>query len=79
VQEVETILECKVLAVVPEDPEARRAAAFGQPVVLKAPDSPAAVAIKKMAADLVGEEYTPLKPSKDDFKKRLGGGLFRRD
>lgn len=76
VQEVETILECNVLAVVPEDPEARRAAAFGQPVVLKAPDSPAAVAIKKMAADLIGEKYTPLRPSKEDFKKRLGGGLF---
>ncbi|MFQ5975565.1 MAG: cell division ATPase MinD [Candidatus Hydrothermarchaeales archaeon] len=74
IQEVETILECQVLGAIPEDPEARKAVAFGQPVVLRAPDSPSAIAFKKLAADLIGEEFTPPKTS----KKKFGGGLFGR-
>ncbi len=76
IQEVEVILEAKVLAVIPEDPEIRRSSAFGQPIVLRSPDSPAAVAIKKLAADMIGEQYIPPKPSKEPFMKRLVGGLF---
>lgn len=58
-EEVETILGLKVLGVVPEDPEVRRSVAAGQPVVLRTPDSSAALAIKKLAARLIGVEYTP--------------------
>ncbi len=76
IQEVEVILEAKVLAVIPEDPEIRRSSAFGQPVVLRSPDSPAAIAIKKLAADMIGEKYIPPKPSREPFMKRLVGGLF---
>jgi septum site-determining protein MinD len=78
VQEVEVILEAKVLAVVPEDPEVRRSSAFGQPVVLRAPHSPASEAIKKLAADLIGEEYKPLHVPRKKFFERLTKGLFGR-
>lgn len=78
VQEVEVILETKVLAIVPEDPEVRRCSAFGQPVVIRSPNSPAAIAIKKLAADLVGEEYVPPKIKKEGFLKKLVRGFFER-
>ncbi|NOZ82755.1 MAG: P-loop NTPase [Euryarchaeota archaeon] len=76
VHEVEVILEAKVLATIPEDPEVRRSTAYGVPVVLWKPDSPAAVAIKKLAADLIGEEYVPPAPKKGSFMRRLIRGLF---
>lgn len=75
-QEIEVILETKVLGVIPEDPEVRRSAAFGQPVVLRNPNSPAATAIKKLAADLIGEKYMPPKVEKETFIKRFMSGLF---
>jgi septum site-determining protein MinD len=40
VNEIETILEVPVIAVVPDDPEVSRAAAFGEPLVVKNPKSP---------------------------------------
>jgi septum site-determining protein MinD len=78
VQEVEVILETKVLAMIPEDPEIRRSSAFGEPVVVRTPDSPAAQAIKKLAADLIGERYIPPEPEKKPFMNKLLGGLFGR-
>jgi septum site-determining protein MinD len=77
VQEIETILETKVIAVIPEDPEVRRNSAFGQPVVIRTPNSPAAVAIKKLAADLIGEEYIAPEPEKESFVQRMIRGLFK--
>jgi len=76
VEEVQTILEATVIATVPEDPEVRRASAAGVPLVIKSPNSPAAVAIKKLAADLIGEKYIPPAPPKEGFVKRFLGGLF---
>ncbi len=70
IREIETILDTKVLAVVPEDPEVRRSAAFGVPVVLRSPKSPASQAIMKLAADLIGERYEIEKPRKT-FLERL--------
>lgn len=55
VKEVEAILETKVVAVIPEDPEIKSSLASGHPAVLKSPESPAVGAIKKLAAELVGE------------------------
>jgi len=57
VKDIEKTLRSKVLAVIPEDPEARISSAYGQPVVIRKPDSPASVALKKLAADLIGEKY----------------------
>jgi septum site-determining protein MinD len=78
IREVEVILEAKVLAVIPEDPEVRRSSAFGKPIVLANPNSPAAVAIRKLAAELVGEEFRPLEVTKEKFLDRLTKGFFGR-
>lgn len=56
-KEVENILEEKVLGVIPEDESVKRSVASGTPHLLEAPDSPASLAIKKLAADLIGVEY----------------------
>lgn len=57
VKEVEGILEEKVLAVIPEDVEVKKSMSTGTPIVLSNPDAPASLAIKKLAADLIGVKY----------------------
>jgi septum site-determining protein MinD len=76
IEEVQTILEVTVVATVPEDPEVRRASSSGVPLVIRSPNSPAALAIKKLAADLIGEKYMPPITEKDSFVKRFISGLF---
>lgn len=71
-EEVEAILETNVLAIIPEDLEMRKSPAFGQPVVIRCPNSPAAVAIKKLAAGLIGEEYIPPSRGKGLMRKLIG-------
>lgn len=61
-KEVETILEVPVLGIIPEDPEVKRASAYGVPLVLKNPTSPAAIAYKQIAAKIAGIEWEPPKP-----------------
>jgi septum site-determining protein MinD len=78
VEEIETILEVPVLAVVPNDPEVSRAAAFGEPIVIKNPKSPTTNAIMKLAADLIGEDYTPIEPDKKGVIGKLVDGLMGR-
>ncbi len=73
---IETILETPILGIIPEDPNVRRCAAFGEPIVLKYPDSPAAEAIMQIAAKLVGEKYIPKKTEEKSFIKRFIKGLF---
>lgn len=81
VKEVETILETEVVAVIPEDAEIKRSLAFEQPAVLRSPDAPAVVAIKRLATELVGEEEeqpTLLKSPEKSFIEKLKSGIFRR-
>ncbi len=75
-EEVQTILEATVIATIPEDIEIKRSSAAGVPLVIKAPNSPAAVALKKLAGDLIGEKYIPPEAPKETFIKRFVGGLF---
>lgn len=75
-EEIETILEVPVIAVVPNDPEVSRAAAFGEPVVIKNPTSQVTNAIMKLAADLIGEDYTPIEPDKKGVIGKLVSGLM---
>jgi septum site-determining protein MinD len=55
-KEIEAILEGKVLAVIPEDPEVRKSSAFGKPLLVRAPNSPAARAIMELAGKIAGVE-----------------------
>lgn len=69
-KEVDNVLGADILAVIPEDPEVRRAAAFGQPVITLYPNSAASQAIRKLAGDLEdivsmdGVEYVLSQPKK---------------
>jgi septum site-determining protein MinD len=56
-REVKNILEEKILGIIPEDITVKKSVASGTPHVLEAPESPASLAIKKLAADLIGVKY----------------------
>jgi septum site-determining protein MinD len=56
--EVEAVFDVPVIGVIPEDAKVRESIAIGNPVVLNNPYSPAAIGFKKLAAYLIGEEYT---------------------
>ena len=76
-EDIETILDVPVLMIIPEDPEVKRASAYGIPLVIKNPTSPAAIAYKQLAAKLAGIRYTPPRPEspiKRVFKALFGGG-----
>ena len=74
---IATILEVPILGVVPEDPNVRKCAAFGEPIVIKYPDSPAAQAIMEIAAKLIGKKYIPKKKEeKESFIKKFLRGIF---
>jgi septum site-determining protein MinD len=73
-RDIENVLEAKVLATIPEDTNVRASCSYGVPLVLYKPDSPAAQAVKKLAADLLGEEYRPPKKS---LRERLKNLLVR--
>lgn len=71
--EIEAILEAKVIATIPEDPEVRKAAAFGKPVVLSAPNSPASIAIKELAMAIAGKkkEVKPAQVKKETVIEKM--------
>lgn len=54
---IEAMLEYPVVAVVPEDDAMRRAVATKVPLVVHAPDTPAAVAYRKLAATVCGAPF----------------------
>ncbi len=74
-KEIEAILEGKVLAVVPEDSEVRKAAAFGQPVVIRNPKCPASRAMLELAGKIAGVEVKVEEKGKG-FRRLLS--IFRR-
>lgn len=78
VDEIEAILEVPVIAIVPDDPEVSRAAAFGEPLVVRNPKSSTSNAIMQLGADLIGEEYHPIEPDKKGVISRLVEGLLGR-
>ncbi|RLG54130.1 MAG: septum site-determining protein MinD, partial [Candidatus Hydrothermarchaeota archaeon] len=76
-EEVSAILEAPVIAIVPEDRNVRVASIYGEPVVIRFPSSPASIAIKRLAATVLGERVTmPLE--KEGILKKLLKGLLRR-
>lgn len=76
-EKIESLLDLHVLAVIPEDPEVGRSAAFGKPVVIYEPKSPAAQAFMKLAADLLGLRRR-VKPKKAGVKKIIHGLLGKK-
>ncbi|MDI6718383.1 MAG: cell division ATPase MinD [Methanomicrobiales archaeon] len=77
-QKVEKVLGVEILGTIPEDPNIRRAASFKTPVVLKYPTSPAARAIRQIAAGLAGCPIDEkVEEQKDGFIDRFARALFR--
>lgn len=70
---IEKMLGLPIISKIPEDKEVRKAIALKEPVVSYNPRSPAAQHIKALAANLIGEEYTPRVP----WGIRLFGWLTR--
>ncbi len=80
--EIEAILEARVIGLVPEDPEVRKAAAYGKPVVLRSPNSPASRAITELANYIAGGARKRV-PAEAKEKKKEGAlakmlRIFRR-
>ncbi len=79
-KKMEKVLGVKVIGTIPEDPNVRRAAAAKTPIVLKYPTSPATIAFKKIASDLVGVAYKEEAATvqKESFIDRFSKALFKR-
>ena len=70
-------MELKLLAVIPEDNNVFRAGQHRVPLVISHPDSPASIAIRKLAAQLTGAEFMPGNKKRSIFQKILGTLGFR--
>jgi septum site-determining protein MinD len=77
-QKMEKVLGTRVIGMIPEDPNVRKAASAKNPVVLRYPASGSSIAFKKIAADLAGITYDEktMQP-KDSFIDRFSRVLFR--
>ena len=64
--DLEAVLGVKIIAEIPEDVEVRRSSALQQPLVIRAPNSAAAKAYRKIASFLAGEALP------DETKARKG-------
>lgn len=77
-QKIEKVLGVKIIGIIPEDPNVRRAASFKTPIVIKFPNSSASKAIRQIAASLIGQTYTEKGEDKTDgFIDRFAKALFR--
>lgn len=77
-QKMEKVLGVRVIGMVPDDPNVRKAAAAKTPVVIKFPGSPSSVSIRRIAAGLGGITYeTEKAETKDSFIDRFSKVLFR--
>ncbi|MFA6363969.1 cell division ATPase MinD [Methanoregula sp.] len=79
-KKIEKVLGVKVIGIIPEDINVRRAAAARSPVIVKFPDSPASKAIQKIASDLAGITYKEEaeKVSSEGFVERFSKALFKK-
>ncbi|MFZ1128772.1 cell division ATPase MinD [Methanoregula sp.] len=79
-RKMEKALGVKVIGIIPEDPNVRRAAAARTPMVVKYPDSPASKAIQRIASELAGiayKEETARVPG-EGFIERFSKALFKK-
>ncbi|MFH1210894.1 MAG: cell division ATPase MinD [archaeon] len=68
---IETMLEKPILGIIPEDKSVREALVRRDAVVYTHPKSNAAVAYKKLAANLIGQEYTETVEVNGGFLKKI--------
>jgi septum site-determining protein MinD len=72
IKNVEAVLEKNILGIVPEDPSVPKSVAARQPLVYLYPDSPASLGFKRIAANLMGQDFTySISAEKKDFLDRM--------
>ena len=78
-KKMERVLGVKVLGIIPEDANVRRASSAKVPIVIKFPTSPASIAIKRIASNLVGVAYKDdaVAVKRESFMDRLSKALFK--
>jgi len=64
IEEIKGLLGIPIIAEIPEDPNVAKSIAAKKPLIQYSPKSPAAVEIKKLAAQLTGRKYKQSKLSK---------------
>jgi septum site-determining protein MinD len=57
IKKIQEVLDLDILGLIPEDPNVRRSAAYRQPIIIRYPDSPASIEIRKIAAQITGLEF----------------------
>ncbi|MCL7413346.1 MAG: cell division ATPase MinD [ANME-2 cluster archaeon] len=74
--EIETIvkntMELEILSVIPNDPNIQEAAMKMVPLVTYLPDSPASIALTRLAANIAGVEYKPMIKKAGWFQRQIG-------
>jgi septum site-determining protein MinD len=77
-KKMEKVLGVRVIGMVPDDQNVRKAASAKTPVVLKYPTSPSAISIRRIAAGLAGISYDKeVMEPKDSFVDRFSKVIFR--
>jgi septum site-determining protein MinD len=79
-QKMEEVLGVKVIGIIPEDQNVRRAAAYKAPIVVRYPDSGASKAYKRIAANLAGTPYVENQDkvsSRESFIDRMARSIFK--
>jgi septum site-determining protein MinD len=79
-KKMERVLGVKVLGIIPEDANVRRASSAKVPIVIKFPASPASIAIKRIASNLAGVDYKEdtVAAKRESFMDRLSKALFKK-
>jgi septum site-determining protein MinD len=71
-KEISSLLSVPIIGRIPDDPMMREYVIQGKPILQMNPQSPASVAISKVAAGMVGETYIPEAPKKSLFNRMFG-------
>jgi septum site-determining protein MinD len=79
-KKMEKVLGVKVIGIIPEDANVRRASSAKSPIVIKYPTSPASKAIRRIASGLIGVAYKeePAEDTKEGFIERFSKALFKK-
>jgi septum site-determining protein MinD len=75
---MEKVLGVKVIGIIPEDPNVRRAGSARTPLVIKYPTSPASKAFRRIGSSLIGVTYKDDEggAQKERFLDRFTKALF---
>jgi len=69
-ENISALLDAPVIAEIPEDSYIKKALSMKQPVVFSHPEAKSSIAYKKLAAQMLGQTYSP-QIKKESFIKRL--------